>query len=108
MNCGNNEENFDDDYEDDFDDDTNDSIEKKISASIDNLEKKNIDDKRIKDFDDSKKRATLESVFDERTIFQLNKLLVNGPLDRVEGIISSGKEANVYLAYDLEGYEVAI
>jgi len=112
LNHGNNEENFDNDYEenyeDDFDDDTNDSIEKKISARIDDLEKRNIDDKRIKDFDDSKKRATLESVFDERTIFQLNKILVNGPLDRIEGIISAGKEANVYLAYDLEGKEVAI
>lgn len=94
--------------EDDFEDDLRDSLEEKISASIDDLEKKNIDNKRIKDFDDSKKRATLESVFDERTIFQLNKLTVNGPLDRVEGIISAGKEANVYLAYDLEGNEVAI
>ena len=96
------------DMEDDFEDDLRDSLEEKISASIDDLEKKNIDNKRIKDFDDSKKRATLESVFDERTIFQLNKLTVNGPLDRVEGIISAGKEANVYLAYDLKGNEVAI
>ena len=102
MSRGNN------DREDDFEDDLKDSLEEKISASIDDLEKKNIDNKRIKDFDDSKKRATLESVFDERTIFQLNKLTVNGPLDRVEGIISAGKEANVYLAYDLEGNEVAI
>ena len=35
-------------------------------------------------------------------------MLVNGPLDRIEGIISAGKEANVYLAHDLKGNEVAI
>jgi RIO kinase 1 len=33
---------------------------------------------------------------------------VNGPLERVEGVISAGKEANVYLAYDMDGREVAI
>ena len=102
MNQGKND--IEDDYEDDF----KNSLEEKISTNIDDLEKKKIDHKRIKDFDDSKKRATLESVFDERTIVQLNKLLVNGPLDKIEGIISAGKEANVYLAYDLEGNEVAI
>jgi len=96
------------DIEDDYEDDFKNSLEEKISTNIDDLEKKKIDHKRIKDFDDSKKRATLESVFDERTIVQLNKLLVNGPLDKIEGIISAGKEANVYLAYDLEGNEVAI
>jgi RIO kinase 1 len=91
-------------YEEDFEN----SITDNMNTSIDDLEKKQIDNKRIKDIDESKKRATLESVFDERTIFQLNKLLANGPLDRIEGIISAGKEANVYLAYDLEGNEVAI
>ena len=75
---------------------------------IDDLEKKSIDFRRIKKIDQSKKRAAIESVFDERTIFQLNKILVNGPLSRVEGIISAGKEANVYLAYDKNNKEVAI
>jgi RIO kinase 1 len=82
--------------------------EKDFDLNIDELEKKNIDIKRIRKIDQSKKRATIESVFDERTIFKLNKLIVNGPLERVEGIISAGKEANIYLAYDLEGKEVAI
>ena len=62
----------------------------------------------MKKIDQSKKRAVIESVFDERTIFHLNKLLVNGPLERVVGVISAGKEANVYLAYDTNGKEVAI
>jgi RIO kinase 1 len=82
--------------------------DKKFDLSIDDLQKRKIDNKRIKKIDQSKKRATIESVFDERTIFTLNKLLVNGPLKNIEGIISAGKEANVYLAYDMDGNEVAI
>ena len=83
-------------------------MDKNFHFSIDELQKRKIDIKRIKKVDQSKKRATIESVFDERTIFNLSKLLVNGPLKRIEGVISAGKEANVYLAYDLTGKEVAI
>lgn len=93
-----------DDFEEDFDDD----IENEIDSNIDQLEKKSIDIQRIKKIDQSKKRAVIESVFDERTVFLLNKLLMNGPLERIEGTISAGKEAHVYLAYDLSGKEVAI
>lgn len=85
-----------------------DKLNSLIKSNIDDLEKKNIDHYRIKKIDQSKKRATIDSVFDERTIFQLNKLLRNGPLERIEGIISAGKEANVYLAYDENNREVAI
>ncbi|MFX1504454.1 MAG: serine protein kinase RIO [Promethearchaeota archaeon] len=94
--------------EEEFDDLLDDEIEKDFDSNIDELQKRNIDIKRIRKIDQSKKRATIESVFDERTILNLNKLLVNGPLERVEGIISAGKEANIYLAYDLKGNEVAI
>jgi RIO kinase 1 len=79
-----------------------------INSKLDDLMKKTIDAKRIKIIDQSKKRAAVESVFDERTVFQLNKLLINGPLSKIEGIISAGKEANVYLAYDQENKEVAV
>ncbi|MBA7712846.1 hypothetical protein ES703_121836 [subsurface metagenome] len=100
-----NNNNVDDDFDDeDFDK----ALDVNINSSIDELEKKSIDLKRIKKIDQSKKRAVIESVFDERTIFSLNKLLVNGPLERIEGVISAGKEANVYLAYDHNGKEVAI
>jgi RIO kinase 1 len=99
---------FDNNTEEDIDDFIEEESEKKFDASIDQLEKKKIDYKRIKKIDQSKKRAVIESVFDERTIFTLNKLLVNGPLERIEGVISAGKEANVYLAYDTSGKEVAI
>jgi RIO kinase 1 len=82
--------------------------ERKFDINIDELQRRNLDKKRMKNIDQSKKRAVVESVFDERTVFHLNKLLVNGPLERIEGIISAGKEANVYLAYDVEGNEVAV
>jgi len=101
-------DNKEDDQDDDYEESLNDRIDKKFDSDLDALEKKNIDNKRIRNIDQSRKRAAIESVFDERTIFQLNKILVNGPLDRIEGIISAGKEANVYLAYDTEGREVAI
>ncbi|MFW9771046.1 MAG: serine protein kinase RIO [Promethearchaeota archaeon] len=79
-----------------------------INSNIDDLEKRSIDFKRIKKIDQTKKRAAVESVFDERTVFNLNKLLANGRLNKVEGIISAGKEANIYLAYDKTGSEVAV
>jgi len=99
---------FDDPLEDEIDDFTEEESEIKLDARIDQLEKKGIDYRRIRKIDQSKKRAVIESVFDERTIFNLNKILANGPLKRVEGVISAGKEANVYLAYDANGRELAI
>ena len=95
-----------DDIEDDFEFD--DGLISELNSSIDNLEKGKLDNKRIKKIDQTKKRAVIESVFDERTVFLLNKLLRNGPLERIEGIISAGKEANVYLAYDHDSKEVAV
>lgn len=91
--------------DEDFD---NNYLNNNINSAIDDLEKKSIDFKRIRKIDQTKKRATVESVFDERTAFNLNKLLINGPLDKIEGIISAGKEANIYLAYDKDGQEVAV
>lgn len=95
-------------FDDEFDEFLDSEMEKKFDTSIDQLEKRTIDIKRIKKIDQSKKRAVIESVFDERTIFHLNTILTNGPLKRIEGVISAGKEANVYLAYDLNEKEVAI
>ncbi|MFX1389674.1 MAG: serine protein kinase RIO [Promethearchaeota archaeon] len=95
---------FDQDVDQELDEESDDEFDN----SIDELEKVSIDEKRIKKVDQSKKRAVIESVFDERTIFNLNKLLVNGSLKQIEGVISAGKEANVYLGYDLNGKEVAI
>jgi len=95
-------------HDEEFDKFLENEIDAGLDTNIDELQKRKIDVPRIRKIDNSKKRATIDSVFDERTIFTLNKLLVNGPLERIEGIISAGKEANVYLAYDLNGKEVAI
>ncbi|MFX0144177.1 MAG: serine protein kinase RIO [Candidatus Hodarchaeota archaeon] len=96
------------DTDEDFEKMLDDGVDKDFDTDIDDLQKKKIDSKRIKKIDQSKKRSAIESVFDERTVFSLNKLLINGPLERVEGVISAGKEANIYLGYDLKGNEVAI
>ncbi len=96
------------DTSEEYDDILDIEIDKEFDTNIDDIQKRKIDSKRIKKIDQSKKRATIESVFDERTIFTLSKLLRNGPLDRVEGVISAGKEAHIYLAYDLNGKEVAL
>jgi RIO kinase 1 len=94
--------------DDDFENMLNEDLDKDFDTDIDDLQKANIDTKRIKKIDQSKKKSAIDSVFDERTVFSLNKLLINGPLERVEGIVSAGKEANIYLGYDLKGNEVAI
>ena len=99
------EEEGDDEIENGIGDD---DITNDFSKNIDDLEKKNVDSKRIKKIDQTKKRATVDSVFDERMYLQLNKLLKTGTLNRIEGIISAGKEANVYLAYGQNNEEYAI
>jgi RIO kinase 1 len=95
----------DDDSENEIDD--NKAIDK-FNKDLDDLEKKKVDLKRIKKIDQTKKRATVDSVLDERMYFQLNKLLKAGTIDRIEGIISAGKEANVYLAYSPNNEEYAV
>ncbi|MFX1365108.1 MAG: serine protein kinase RIO [Promethearchaeota archaeon] len=96
------------DTSEDYDDILDIEIDEEFETNIDEIQKRKIDNKRIRKIDQSKKKATIESVFDERTVFSLSKLLRNGPLKRVEGVISAGKEANIYLAYDLKGKEVAL
>ncbi len=97
------EDNLNNEDDDEFSEDSNFS-----NLKVDDLIKKSIDLRKIKIIDKTKKRAALESVFDERTIYQLGKILEKGILDYVEGIISAGKEANVYLGYDFDGKEIAI
>jgi RIO kinase 1 len=103
------EEEFVDEKDDDTENEVgDDEFAESFNKSLDDLEKKNVDSKRIKKIDQTKKRATVDSVFDERMYLQLNKLLKTGTLDRIEGIISAGKEANVYLAYGQKNEEYAI
>ena len=83
-------------------------LEAKFDKNLDDLVKKQIDNKRVKKIDQTKKRATVDSVFDERMYLQVSKLLKSGILSRIEGIISAGKEANVYLAYGQNNKEYAV
>ena len=101
-------ENDESQKDDEFEEELDEEIPNRLNSSIDELEKGKLDNKRIRKIDQTKKRAVVESVFDERTVFLLNKILKSGPLDRIEGVISAGKEANVYLAYNHEGKEVAV
>ena len=105
MNLKKKSESPDEDYED-IDKDM--EIQDNLTPDVDDLIRKTLDNKKIKNIDQTKKRAAVESVIDERTTFLLNKLLINRNIDRIEGIISSGKEANVYLAYDADEKEVAL
>ena len=50
---------------------------------------------RIKDKSD---RATVENCLDPRTMIQLDKMIASEKLSKMYGCISTGKEANVYLA----------
>ncbi len=99
------------DYKEDFlekDEFEDGNLENNYDSDIDNLEKRTLDSNRIRMIDQSKKKAVIDSVLDERTHEILRKLLVNGPLEHITGIISAGKEAHVYLAYDQNHKEVAV
>lgn len=47
---------------------------------------------------DKNDRATVDQVLDPRTLLVMHKLALNERLDQLYGCISTGKEANVYLA----------
>jgi RIO kinase 1 len=61
---------------------------------------------RVKDKND---RATVEQCLDPRTLLVLQKMIKNEKLSKIHGCLSTGKEANVYLAdggeIDLETME---
>ncbi|MFW9949480.1 MAG: serine protein kinase RIO [Candidatus Thorarchaeota archaeon] len=86
----------------------NNLINHEDTLNVDDLEKKRLDLKRIKKIDFTKKKAAVDSVFDERTYIQVSQLLKNQTLKSIEGIISSGKEANIYLAHISDKKQVAI
>ena len=47
---------------------------------------------------DKKDRATIQNVFDQKTLTTLSRLQVNEHCGNLEVVISTGKEANVYLS----------
>lgn len=57
---------------------------------------------------DRANRATVEQVLDPRTRMVLFKMLNRGVFSEINGVVSTGKEANVYHASDPSGLELAI
>lgn len=76
-------------------------------ADVDQLQKDYIDKKNIK-LKDSDALKVAESVLDVETRTTLYNLRTRNYIDYMTGIISTGKEANVYHAYSPEGDELAI
>ncbi len=61
--------------------------------------------KRIKGVED---KQVSSEVFDDRTLKVLYKLAKQGYINSLNGVISTGKEANVLLGIDDEGFPVAV
>ncbi|MCX8190232.1 MAG: serine protein kinase RIO [Candidatus Diapherotrites archaeon] len=64
---------------------------------------------RIEDYiKDEKLRNTFSQVFDYTTVAAIHELAAKGFIDHLEHIISTGKEAHVYLAFDKAGKKRAV
>lgn len=81
----------------------NDDEDKKLDA----LTRTKID-RRMRRIKRSEDRDTVASVLDTRTILTLNDFLSKGVIKSLVGIISAGKEANVYLGISKDDMEIAI
>jgi len=62
---------------------------------------------RIK-YKDKSDRATVEQVLDPRTMLIIYKLISKGVIHKINGCVSTGKEANVYHAYNAASREFAV
>jgi RIO kinase 1 len=74
---------------------------------VDRLEKDKIDKRRIKE-KDSDDLKVVESVFDKATVLTLDKLIRKGVIKKFVGIVSTGKEANVYYVKGPEDSDLAV
>jgi len=52
--------------------------------------------------------AVLEEVFDHSTLMTIYELMNQGALERLEGVVSAGKESRVYSGVDADGNYVAV
>ncbi len=57
---------------------------------------------------DSDERKVIEEVFDRATLWALNRLLSNGQLDYLNGVVNAGKEARVYWGVARDGSPRAV
>ncbi|MFX1403875.1 MAG: RIO1 family regulatory kinase/ATPase, partial [Promethearchaeota archaeon] len=56
----------------------------------------------------SEDRQVIESVFDTKTLLTLYHMFNKGILDEINGVIATGKEANVYWGVQPDGSDAAI
>ena len=77
-----------------------------MSDKVDRIDKR-LDKARMR-IKRSEDRQVIESVFDTKTLLILYNLFNKKILDEVNGVISTGKEANVYWGVQPDGTDVAI
>mmetsp|Transcript_25880 Transcript_25880/g.18326 ORF Transcript_25880/g.18326 Transcript_25880/m.18326 type:complete len:205 (-) Transcript_25880:826-1440(-) len=82
------------------------NVNDKVNTSLKKTEDK-LDEDRIRS-KDKNDRATVDNCLDPRTLIIIHKMINNEKIDAFLGNVSTGKEANVYLAegsYDFEKHE---
>jgi RIO kinase 1 len=77
-----------------------------VSKKVDRLEER-LDKARMR-IKRSEDRQVIEAVFDTKTLLTLYHLFNKGILDELNGVISTGKEANVYWGVQPDGADAAI
>ena len=77
-----------------------------MSDKLDRLEER-LDKARMR-IKRSEDRQVIESVFDTKTLLMLYQMFNKKILEEVNGVISTGKEANVYWAVQPDGTDVAV
>ncbi|MHA1301406.1 MAG: serine protein kinase RIO [Candidatus Helarchaeota archaeon] len=78
------------------------STEEKVETLERKIDKRRIRKKRSED------QSTIEGTFDTSTIMILYELINKQIIDRLGGVISTGKEANVYNGYAEDGKKFAV
>ncbi|MEM1801420.1 MAG: RIO1 family regulatory kinase/ATPase, partial [Desulfurococcaceae archaeon] len=63
------------------------------------------DEERVKDKD---LFETVEEVFDTATVMTIIELIRRRVIKKLNGVINSGKEARIYLGYDLNNKPIAV
>ena len=84
------------------------SMSQKAREKIARREKKIERRDRILVHDFSAERATLEEVFDQATRLAIYRLMTEGVLHEVHGVVNAGKEARVYWGKSKEGADLAV
>jgi RIO kinase 1 len=79
---------------------------KTVSDKVDRLEER-LDKARMR-IKRSEDRQVIESVFDTKTLLMLYQMFNKKILEEINGVISTGKEANVYWAVQPDGTDVAV